>query len=48
MTKSGIRLESGGATENTVGLNPMVGIAREDGTAGLGATYQFMLTTIYP
>ena len=30
MTKSGIRLESGGATENTVGLNPMVGIARED------------------
>ena len=26
----------------------LVGIAREDGTAGLGATYQFMLTTIYP
>jgi polyhydroxyalkanoate synthase len=30
MTKPGIRLEGGGATENTVGLNPMVGIARED------------------
>ncbi len=30
MTKSGIKLEGGGATENTVGLNPMVGIARED------------------
>ena len=30
MSKSGIKLESGGATENTMGLNPMVGIARED------------------
>ena len=30
MTKSGIKLEGGGAAENTVGLNPMVGIARED------------------
>ena len=30
MNKSGIKLESGGAAENTVGLNPMVGIARED------------------
>ena len=30
MTKSGIRLEGGGATENTSGLNPMIGIARED------------------
>ena len=30
MTKPGIRLEGGGATENTSGLNPMIGIARED------------------
>src|SRR4051812_46860712 len=30
MTKPGIRLDGGGATENTVGLNPMIGIARED------------------
>lgn len=26
----------------------LVGIAREDGTAGLGATYQFLLTTVFP
>jgi hypothetical protein len=26
----------------------LVGIAREDGTAGFGATYQFMLTTVFP
>jgi hypothetical protein len=25
----------------------LVGVAREDGTAGLGATYQFLLTTVY-
>jgi len=30
MTKPGIHLEGGGATENTSGLNPMIGIARED------------------
>lgn len=30
MTKPGIRLDGGGAAENTVGLNPMIGIARED------------------
>ena len=30
MSKPGIRLEGGGATENTSGLNPMIGIARED------------------
>ena len=30
MSKSGIKLDAGGAAENTVGLNPMVGIARED------------------
>jgi hypothetical protein len=26
----------------------LVGVAREDGTAGLGATYQFLLTTVFP
>ena len=30
MTKPGIRLDGGGASENTSGLNPMIGIARED------------------
>ncbi|MEI6441140.1 MAG: alpha/beta fold hydrolase [Alphaproteobacteria bacterium] len=30
MTKPGIHLDGGGATENTSGLNPMIGIARED------------------
>jgi hypothetical protein len=26
----------------------LVGVAREEGTAGLGATYQFMLTKVFP
>ena len=26
----------------------LVGVAREDGTAGLGANYQFLLTTVIP
>jgi hypothetical protein len=25
----------------------LVGVAREDGTAGLGSTYQFLLTTVF-
>ncbi|MFN3857363.1 MAG: alpha/beta fold hydrolase [Caulobacter sp.] len=36
MTKGGIRLETGGATENTVGLNPIVGLAREDLIGAVG------------
>jgi hypothetical protein len=28
--------------------NYLVGMSREDGTAGLGATYQFLLTTVFP
>ena len=26
----------------------VVGVAREDGTAGIGASYQFLLTTTFP
>jgi hypothetical protein len=25
----------------------LVGVAREEGTAGLGSTYQFLLTTVF-
>jgi hypothetical protein len=26
----------------------LVGVAREEGTSGLGSTYQFLLTTVFP
>ena len=36
MTKPGIRLDAGGATDNTGGLNPIVGVAREDLIGAVG------------
>ena len=36
MTKAGIRLDTGGATDNSGGLNPIVGVAREDLIGAVG------------
>lgn len=36
MTKPGIRLDAGGATDNAGGLNPIVGVAREDLIGAVG------------
>lgn len=36
MTKPGIRLDTGGATDNAGGLNPIVGVAREDLIGAVG------------
>jgi len=37
MTKPGIRLDTGGATDSAGGLNPIVGVAREDLIGAVGA-----------